>query len=372
MAVAAHFKEGIDRKALQRIRRRFHLLQQERLRRIENSLLPNQRDCIKLLPLLFHINHPTLPGFVNSQTPAGICNFTPSKALLRIARSVSRSFDYKNRAYLRYQIQGIYLMGSMGSVAHTHQSDFDIWLCHDPELDAEERDALHTKAMRIEAWAEELGIEMHFFVMDADSFRRGDRATISHESSGSTQQNLLLEEFYRTGILIAGRYPLWCLVPPEQEDNYSEYTRWLVRRRFIDPHDYLDFGSLEQVTADEFFSAARWQLFKGIESPYKAVLKILLMEAYSREYPNIRWLCQETKAAIYEGCTDLAELDPYVRLYRRLEQYLRARNEPERLELAQRCFYFKTEQSLSRRLKSKSGDWKSELMRSLTQEWGWK
>lgn len=371
MAVAAHFKDGIDRKKLQKIRRRFHNLQRERLRRIENELRPNQQNALKLLPLLFHINHPTLPGFVNTSTPAGVCDFKPSRELVRIARSFSRSFTYRNRGHLRYNIQGIYLMGSIGSVAHTNQSDFDIWLCHDPRLDAEERDALHTKAMRLEAWAEELGLEMHFFVMDADAFRRGDRATLSRESSGSTQRRLLLEEFYRTGILIAGRYPLWWLVPPEQEANYNEYASWLVERRFIDPCDCLDFGGLEQVSADEFFSAARWQLYKGIESPYKAVLKILLMEAYSREYPNINWLCRETKAAIYDGCTDLAELDPYVRLYRRLEQYLLDRNEPERLELARRCFYFKAEQSLSRLPARKKGDWKPALMLSLTREWGW-
>ena len=46
-------------------------------------------------------------------------------------------------------------------------------------------------------------------------------------SSGSTQHNLLLEEFYRTSILVAGRYPMWWVVPPQFEKNYDEFIQWL-------------------------------------------------------------------------------------------------------------------------------------------------
>ncbi len=363
--------EGIDRKALQKIRRRFESLHQERLRRIHTELPPHQQGYIKLLSLLFHINHPMLPGYVNSETPAGLSDFSPSNEQLRIAKTISRSFAYQRRARRRYMIHGIYLMGSMGSIAHTDQSDFDIWLIHDPQLDAKQRNALSAKASLLEAWGDELGLEVHFFVMDVDSFRRGDRAALSHESSGTTQQRLLLEEFYRTGILIAGRYPLWWLVPPEHESDYRNYANRLLKNRFINEHDCLDFGGMQQISVAEFFSAAHWQLFKGIESPYKAVLKILLMEAYAREYPDIKWLCQEAKAAIYGGCTDLAKLDPYVRLYLRVEQYLLERGEPNRLELARHCFYFKTEQSLSHKRSSKKESWKAELLLSLSKEWNW-
>jgi len=368
--VAVHCKEDIDRKALQKIRCQFQSLHQERLERIQKELPPHQQNFIQLLSLLFHINHPMLPGYVTSDTPAGLPDYLPSKEQLRTAKTISKSFSYKKRAHRSYLIQGIYLMGSMGSIAHTDKSDFDIWLIHDPELDADQLNALSAKAALLEAWADELGLEVHFFVMDVESFRRGDRAAISHESSGTTQQHLLLEEFYRTGILIAGRYPLWWLVPPEHESTYQEYADRLIKKRFVKEHECLDFGGLEEISVEEFFSAARWQLFKGIESPYKAVLKILLMEAYAREYPDIQWLCQEAKAAIYGGCKDLAKLDPYVRLYLRVEQYLLERAEPNRLELARRCFYFKTAQCLSRN-SSQQEDWKTELLSSLAKEWGW-
>ena len=371
MAEAVHYRDGIGRKELDKIRRRFIGVHRERLRRIEGELRPSQRPFIHLLPLLFHINHPTLPGFVSTSTAAGIPDFAPGQALLRIARKFSRSFEYKKRARRRYHIHGLYLMGSIGSIAHTAGSDFDVWLCHDPQLSPKALTALRCKIEKIEAWARELALEVHIFLMNADAFRRGELDTLSHESSGSTQPRLLLEEFYRTGVLLAGRYPLWWLVPPEAEDDYTDYAAMLLRKRFVNALDCIDFGGLEKLPADEFFGAAHWQLFKGIAAPYKTILKLLLTEAYAQDYPQIRWLCQEAKRAIYDGQIDMTELDPYVLMYRRVEQYLQQRSEHKRLELARRCFYFKAEQPLSRSAPGRHERWQRTLLKQLTDEWDW-
>ena len=371
MAEAVHYRDGIGRKDLQKIRRRFAGIHRERLHRIESELRPPQRVFLGLLPLLFHINHPTLPGFVGTTTPAGIPDFTPGQNLLRMAKKLSRSFDYKKRAKRRFHVHGLYLMGSIGSIAHTAGSDFDVWLCHNPELSPRMLRALRSKSDRIEKWAKDLGLEVHVFLMNTEAFRRGELDTLSHESSGSTQPRLLLEEFYRTGVLLAGRYPLWWLVPPEEESNYTAYAAMLLRKRFVDRLDCIDFGGLEELPADEFFGAAHWQLFKGIGSPYKTILKLLLNEAYAEDYPQVQWLCQEAKAAIYAGCTDVTELDPYVLMYRRVEQYLYKRNETKRLELARRCFYFKAETPLSRNSRGHWDRWQNLLLQSLTEEWHW-
>ena len=371
MADAVGYKDGIGRKELLKIRRRFAAVHRERLRRIEGELLPFQRDLITLLPLLFHINHPTLPGFVGSNTPAGIPDFTPGKNLLRVARKLSRSFAYKKRAKRRYPIQALYLMGSTGSIAQTSGSDFDLWLCRDPKLTPGPLKALGAKAAKIEKWAQDFGLELHVFIIDAEAFRRGERDALSRESSGSTQVGLLLEEFYRTGVLLAGLYPLWWLVPPEEEANYSEFAGMLLHKRFVNPLDCIDFGGLEQLPIEEFFGAAHWQLFKGISSPYKTILKLLLIEAYAQDYPHIRWLCQESKAAIYAGNVDMTDLDPYVMMYRRVEHYLISRKEQKRLELARRCFYFKVDQPLTRNYTGKRERWQRLLLKDLTREWGW-
>jgi adenylate cyclase class 1 len=47
------------------------------------------------------------------------------------------------------------------------------------------------------------------------------------------------------------------------------------------------------------------------------------------------------------------------------------RDQGGRLELARRCFYFKTEQILSRTPARKNEKWQREFLRTLVQEWGW-
>jgi adenylate cyclase class 1 len=63
----------------------------------------------------------------------------------------------------------------------------------------------------------------------------------------------------------------------------------------------IDFGGLEEIPAEEFISATLWHLYKSLSSPYKSLLKLLLMESYASEYPRPQWLCLEVKKAIYQG-----------------------------------------------------------------------
>ena len=93
MAKAVNFSDGIGRKELQLVRRRFRGIQRERLRRIEADLSAPQQDFVNILPLLFHINHPVLPGFIGSDTPCAIPDYSPSQAVLRTARKLGRSFS---------------------------------------------------------------------------------------------------------------------------------------------------------------------------------------------------------------------------------------------------------------------------------------
>lgn len=363
-------EQGFGRKELKKIVRRFTALHKQRLNRLESELIQVQKDFLSLLPLLLHINHPTLPGFISTEVPAGLADYHPDRKSLLIAKKFGRSFEYKRRALRTIPIQGLYLMGSIGTIGQTADSDLDFWLCHAHDLNRKQVSLLQKKADLIEQFGMEYGLEVHFFLMDAEAFKAGKKLTISTESSGSAQHHLLLEEFYRTGILIAGRPPLWWIVPAEQEDNYNEYTGELIRKRFIDPFDWIDFGGMENVPPEEFFGAAHWQLYKGIESPYKAILKILLMESYAADFPNISWLSLITKKAIFYGDDDVIDIDPYVLIYRQVESYLSMRGEHERLDLARRCFYFKVNLPLSRTARS-SEKWKKQKLQQLVDEWQW-
>ena len=333
--------EEISSKDLNAVIQRFKNLNQYRLHNVQNFLQPRQRIFLHLLPLIFHQNQALLPGFISTETPFGIPDYHPNKSTIQAAKQFSKSYRYLRKALSYYAIDGIFLMGSVGSIAFSKTSDMDIWLCHTSSLSDDELDDLRKKAYAVEKWAQTLNLEVHFFLMDSEQFRRGENAPISSESSGQTQHYLLLEEFYRTAIYVAGKAPAWWIVPPHQEDNYSGYVEHLLTNRFISSLDVIDFGGLESVPAEEFISATLWHIYKSLGSPYKSLLKLFLMECYASEYPHPQWISRSLKEAVYHGEFDIDKLDPYLLIYEKVEEYLHLVASQKRLELSRQCFYLK-------------------------------
>jgi adenylate cyclase class 1 len=353
------------------IQQRFLALNRERLARVASALPRRQRVFVEVLPLLFHTNHPALPGFVGKDTPCGIAAYSPSSRTLGAAGRLARAFDYRRQLPRVFDVVAVYLIGSAGTLGYSDRSDFDVWLCHREDLPDEDVGELRRKADAVTAWATELGLEVHFFLVTAAAVREGRHQALSGESSGSAQHHLLLDEFYRTGLLVAGRHPLWWLVPPEHDTDYEAHAAELLRRRFMDPGEVLDFGGLAGIPAGEFLGAALWQLYKGVSSPYKSFLKILLLEAYASEFPEPALLSRDYKAAVYAGVTELDRLDPYVLMLEKAEAYLRGRDDPERLELARRCLYFKSGRHLSRPELEREPDPSRGFLARLAEGWGW-
>ncbi|MCK9396016.1 MAG: class I adenylate cyclase [Methylobacter sp.] len=333
--------EEISIQDLQSIKHRFKRLSQLREQRIQKSLHPRQRVFSELLPLLFHGNFTMLPGFISPETPAGIPEYNPGDQTLNTARQLASTFNYTRTASLSYPIEGLFLMGSVGSIAVSKNNDMDIWVCHQSDLSPDAINGLQQKASAIETWAESLELEVHFCLIDSKQFRLGQHTPMSTESSGQTQHHLLLEEFYRTAIYIAGKSPAWWLVPPHEEGNYTRYINHLITNRFIPEHELIDFGGLEAVPADEFASATLWHIYKALHAPYKSLLELLLMESYASEYPQTEWLCHDIKKAVYQGNFMTTDLDPYLLIYTKVERYLQNAHNQERLDFARQSFYLK-------------------------------
>lgn len=346
-------------------------LNKDRLHRVQDCLEARQSGFIELLPLMFHINHPMLPGYLSNKTPCGVSDYAPGKRCIQAARALAKSFSYQRRAQAVHSIHAIYLMGSTGTIAYSKSSDFDIWICHRPGVPESDLAALREKADGIQSWAESLGLEVHFFLMDDVSFRENAPRQVSNESAGSCQHHLLLDEFYRTGLLVAGRFPVWWLVPVGYENQYEDYVKKLLLNRFIKSSDIVDFGGLARLPSDEFFGATLWQLYKAVDSPYKSILKILLMEAYASQHPDIAVLALRFKDAVHSGDTQLDQLDPYVMMYNAVEEYLFSRKELDRLDLARRCLYFKVNEAMSKPAHNPQSSWRRETLHAMLSSWGW-
>lgn len=364
--------QGIDRKVLATLRARFLQLSQGRLWRAREGLSSRQQRVLTLLPLLLHINHPGLPGYVSGTTPAGIAGFEPDLGALVEAQRLTRAFTYRpQRDDAPRPLLGLYLIGSLGTLAQAEQSDVDVWVCHRADLDGDALAELQRKCQALEDWAATQGADAHLFLIDSAGFARGERTgTLSSDDCGHTQHYLLLDEFYRTAIWLAGQTPVWWLVPVYEEDRYQAYVQALLDKRFIHPHEHFDLGHLARIPPKEFVGAGLWQLYKGLESPYKSLLKLLLTEAYASDHPALRCLSLDFKAAVHANRFDLDELDPYVMVYRRIEHYLLRRGETRRLELVRRSLYFKVNQKLGSAEQGRSG-WQRSLLRRLTEQWGW-
>jgi len=362
---------------VEQLRQRQEHLNRQRIERALSLMTGLSAQVFRLMPVLLHYNHPLLPGYVDGDIPTGISQFTPDGLQQQfvddlLCMASHRGLPPQPTHAPQANILGLYAMGSTSSVGQCGESDLDIWVCHRPDLPAKRRALLERKCLLLSKWAEGKATELNFFLIPEDKFRLNGHSAMSRECCGSAQHLLLLDEFYRSALKIAGRPILWPVIDPDQEAHYDQYVQQLVDDGVIQREEWLDLGGFERIPAEEYFGATLWLLYKGIDSPYKAVLKTLLMEAYSWEYPNTRLLSTKIKRYLHEQPeSDLLRVDAYRLMLSKVTRYLTSIGDHARLELARRCFYLKTYNRLSQPSSLQEPAWKRGVLRELVTEWGW-
>lgn len=340
-------------------KQRIDELEQYRIQNAIGCADKNFQQVFSLLPLILHYNHPSLPAYV-ANAPCGIIDFTSRPVQYSIqneehlCRSTSQSIAF----------DGLYAMGSIGSVTQTRVSDLDLWLCHSISFNELERELISQKCQRIKQWAAELGVEISLFLMDPEQFRNHQyRDDTNDEHNGSAQHFFLLDEFYRSAIRLAGKRILWLHID-KQENDYVELIKQAVKNGELNANDWVDFGDFSSLSTNEFFGASLWQLYKGINSPHKSLIKILLLERYAQTYPKTDLISKKFKQLLLSNCGVNYHFDPYLAMLEQVTAYLSKRNEHERLHCLRRCFYLKArrEQNNACRLAK---------LTELTQQWQW-
>ncbi|MCW2476863.1 MULTISPECIES: class I adenylate cyclase [unclassified Symbiopectobacterium] len=356
---------------IETLKQRLDAINQLRVDRALEAMKPAFQQVYRLLPVLLHHHHPLMPGYLEGKVPHGVCTFTPDENQQRYVDSIELRWGEipAINSQGELPITGVYSMGSTSSIGQSCSSDLDIWVCHQSWLDHEEHQRLQQKCTLLEQWAAAQGVDVSFFLIDENRFRHNESGSLGGEDCGSTQHILLLDEFYRTAVRMAGKRLLWHMVPVEEEEHYDEYVLSLYAQGALAPNEWLDLGGLSSLSAEEYFGASLWQLYKSIDSPYKAVLKTLLLEAYSWQYPDARLLSMDIKARLHKGEIVAFGLDPYCMMLDRVTEYLTQIEDPTRLDLARRCFYLKVCEKLSRE-KACVG-WRRQILSQLVQEWGW-
>lgn len=348
----------------------FLQLNKARLECTRSLMTSRQQIVLDVLPLLLHLNHQQLPGFIDHQVPCGIAHYNASAQQLQSLQSIARGVQ-PPRGFSNRQITGLYLMGSVGSLAQARSSDLDVWLCYDESLDNGQLSALGKKCELIERWAESQNVELHFFLMNLSDFRRGQSQSAQGEDCGSTQHLLLLDEFYRSALWLAGCQPRWWIIPNEEERNAEAFWQGLVHHHRVHADHWLDFGAIPSIPPAEFVGAGLWQLNKGLSDPYKSLLKLLLTRHYASQYPRIRPLCWDLKDQVHQGLVDVESNDAYLLMLTRLTAQLQSEGSDVRIQLARRAFYYKARLPMSELSSAQQNSWRTGVMRKLCAGWGW-
>lgn len=327
-----------------------------------------------LLPTLIHFHHPALPGYLPDNVPCGISFYQPN---IDILSQLKAQFAFELPEYIDHEskISALYSMGSTCSLGQSVDSDLDIWVCIEQNLSPEERELLQQKCTLIEQWAMSLGVQLTLFIVNVDRFREKHHECLMGENCGSAQHMLLLEEFYRSANHLAGKLLLWFVIPDDLIINGQQYASYddcvlaLILIGAIKRDEWIDFGSLIDLSAEEYFGASLWQLYKSVDSPFKAVLKTLLLEAYSWKYPDNKMIACQVKQAIQQNKIQHFYLDSYYMMLERVTEYLSAMGDNQRLQLVRSCLYLKVNEKLS--VNPSQTSWRRILLNELIAKWGW-
>lgn len=351
----------------------FAAYNRHRRSRLDAQSGPRGAEALQMVPYLLHLNQPGLPGYVEDVgCPVGVADYAPSHADHQLARRLFPGAAPRRVGILRPVVELVAVMGSVGTIGFSGESDLDVWVCHAPQSGRNGAFRLfHQKVRAVEAWMNaHSGLEVHLFVQDAERIRRNDFGETDLEGCGSALGAILKEEFYRTGILLAGKVPFWWLVATGA--GPEEYRRRIADLRgdpaFSD-NGYVDLGWVEQVPLGELFGAAIWQIVKSWKSPFKSALKMGLLEKAVRLGKDIHPLCEILKDRVLAGDAP----DPYRLLFDQVLAFYRSQGDAEAEDLLARCFYLKSGTRLDPdRLDRQSPPGGDEgVLLEYVQQWGW-
>jgi len=370
-------KNGAESK-IERLRKSFDSYNIHRIFSAVSKFSDHEQDLFTVIPFLLHYNFIGVESITCSQnTPCGIDLFEPKDAHANAFERLFGTVPLKPPGDER-SVLSLALIGSLGTIGQSPQSDFDyVVIVDNKKLSEEARGVLNRKLGAIERWAfKRFSLEVNFYVSDLEDFRMNRFGKSDADSVGTALGDMFKDEFYRTAIFIAGKRPLWWLTPPGYPSNrMDEFKEMIAGIDEISHEEYIDLGNLEKADPAEFFGGVLWQMNKAIASPSKSILKMALLESYLLD-PEKRLLSAKLKTKIFKYPDKADVIDPYMMMFRRCEHYYMRRDMLDELRLLRGALLLKsgkTPQLLRQILGEPSvnlhGD--DHILRSCMEGWKW-
>ena len=346
--------------------------QQKRLDALLYSLRDSQHHFLDYVSLLFHINYPTLPGYIkNESPPAGIKCYHPSQDTFKLVSRYVKTFNLRSMAVNQYQLEGIYLQCRKTNFNLIQGADFELWICYDSELDAHDIRLLEKKCVSINQWATSLELNVKVIPLNITAFRAGSPIPGYEEDSLLKLNTVVLNEFYATGLYLSGKIPRWWLVPPDQDPNTEEYLDSLFNDNTDLKHISLDFGPLPGLAPGELLTMGFHLLENAFDHIYSSTFNIMLLIMFLKD-SSLPPTSNVYKQRIYENKTEPKEVDPNIIAHELLHQFFESNpEEHDAIELMRRCFYLSVSRHIDAQ-KNISYCWKKdELAIIVTHQWQW-
>lgn len=324
-------------------------LYNEKRKALFREISPKESSQILyLLPWLLSINHRKCPGYLpDFKGKFKVFGVDSLPQMEKKEAVFKRMFKVEDSGQLYVQtketffLEGLYTIGSIGTIAQTAYSDCDIWVCADFEkIGHHNRRFLTEKINLIKDWFDEnCKIPVYFFISDIKDIKNGYFGKLDKESSGSAQKNILMEEFYRTTIVISGKTPFWWLCLDFGEKVEYDFALFCVKKGIGGGYEYVDFGDLPSVKPEEYLGASLWQLQKALASPLKSVIKMALLKRQIDD-PNRRLAADLFREKIMLSKPE-DFVDPMTFTIDLLMQSFDTGTEPERLSFLKECFFLR-------------------------------
>jgi adenylate cyclase class 1 len=122
----------------------------------------------------------------------------------------------------------------------------------------------------------------------------------SPDDLNQAYSGLWLDNFYSESVLLAGRYPLWWVVPPERETDYDAYLQYIHDRRFIEG-EYLDLGNASAYSVADLLNSAISLVKQINKQPELCLFNLLLLAQKAAVLPKRDGVSMRVKRAFYQG-----------------------------------------------------------------------
>jgi len=163
--------------------------------------------------------------------------------------------------------------------------------------------------------------EVTFFIMDKKDIKNDCYAPFKGQETLTAPKLFLKEEFYRTFLMIAGKIPIWSVLPEPEDlkDEADLNTDGIISQILSMYDDLIDLGQVKQIPSSELLKGLLWHICKSHEDPVKAVIKATMIFSYGfGQKTDQSLLCEIIKKGYPNAGIDDYGVDPYKVLFDRI------------------------------------------------------